>query len=143
MSQLVGSDREIRLFKYALAVVREGRLLLCKPHAFPALIMPGGLRQDGESHIAGLKREIAEELGAEAQLREESLQWLGHFEDWAAGKINTIIAMDVYTGEVSGTLVASSEIAELVWFGREDDPDRLSAVVRHHVCPALAERGMI
>jgi ADP-ribose pyrophosphatase YjhB (NUDIX family) len=132
-----------RLFKYALAVVRDQRLLLCRPHLFPDLIMPGGVRENGEGRIDGLRREIREELGPEADIVEESLRWLGHFEDAAAGKVDTVIEMDVYLGEVSGELIASAEIASLVWFGRDDDPERLSAVVRNGVWPALLERGLV
>jgi 8-oxo-dGTP diphosphatase len=131
------------MFKYALAVIRDDRLLLCRTYEFSALIMPGGIREGNESHVEGLQREIREELGSNASLNEASLGWLGHFEDLAAGKPNTIIAMDVYTGEVSGSLVASSEIAELVWFGLDDDQDALSAVVRNHVWPALRDKGLL
>jgi 8-oxo-dGTP diphosphatase len=105
--------------------------------------MPGGIRQDSETHLAGLRREIGEELGPDAVLVETSLEWLGHFEDNAAGRVNTRIAMDVYIGDVTGALTPSSEIAELVWFGREDDPQTLSAIVRNHVLPALVEKGLM
>jgi 8-oxo-dGTP diphosphatase len=133
----------VRLFKYSLALVRESRLLLCRPFAFDDLIMPGGIRQDSETHLAGLRREIGEELGPDAVLVETSLEWLGHFEDNAAGRVNTRIAMDVYIGDVTGPLTPSSEIAELVWFEREDDPQTLSAIVRNHVLPALVEKGLM
>ena len=75
-----------RLFKFGLAVIRDGKLLLCRPHAFRALIMPGGVQEDGEDYLAGLRREISEELGPDAQLREDTLEWLGHYEDQAASK---------------------------------------------------------
>jgi 8-oxo-dGTP diphosphatase len=133
----------IELFKYALAIVRDGRLLLCEPHAFPDLIMPGGVRQDEEDYLTGIRREIAEELGADACVDERSLVWLGHFRDRAAGKTNTMISMDVYVGNVHGDLVASSEISELVWFDSEDDFARLSAIVRNHVWPALVRRELL
>jgi 8-oxo-dGTP diphosphatase len=134
---------QVRLFKYALAVVRDGRLLLCRPHAFPDLIMPGGVRERGESHLQGLRREISEELGPDASLDERSLEWFGRYEDQAAGKVDTVVEMDVFLGEVRGALVASSEIAELVWVGPDDDPSQLSAIVRNHVLPALRSRELL
>jgi 8-oxo-dGTP diphosphatase len=132
-----------QIFKYALATVRHRRLLLCRPHAFPDLIMPGGIREEGEDHVTGLRREIKEELGDHAEVVTTSLQFLGHFEDVAAGRVNTRVAMDVYLGDVTGQLVASSEILELIWFQRDDDPRLLSAIVRNQVIPSLVERGLM
>jgi 8-oxo-dGTP diphosphatase len=128
------------MFKFAIAVVRDRRLLLCRPYAFDDLIMPGGIREGDESHLEGLTREISEELGSRATLDKSSLEWIGHFEDVAAGRTDRTIAMDVYLGRVEGELVASSEIKELVWFGRDSDPDELSPIVRNHVWPALVAR---
>jgi ADP-ribose pyrophosphatase YjhB (NUDIX family) len=132
-----------RLFKYGLAVVRDGRLLLCRPHAFPDLIMPGGLQEDDETPEAGIRREVREELGGVSQVRAGSLELLGRFEDAAAGRSNTIIEMEVWLGELDGEPSPSSEIRELVWFGGDDDPTKLSAIVRNHVWPALQAKGLV
>ena len=136
-------DTYDRLFKYGLVAFRDRRLLLCRPYAFPDLIMPGGLREAGESHMVTLLREIREELGPDAVLDESSLRWFGHFEDLAAGLANTVIEMDVYRGELRGELVASAEIAELVWFGRSDDPALLSPVVRNKIWPAILTKEWV
>lgn len=132
-----------RLYKFGLATIRDGRLLLCRPYAFPDLIMPGGVRENEEGHVEGLLREVREELGANAVLDECTLCWFGHYSDVAAGRENTVIEMDVYTGNLSGRLQASSEIAELVWFGREDDQRLLSPVIRNQIWPAIEARRLL
>jgi ADP-ribose pyrophosphatase YjhB (NUDIX family) len=132
------------LFKYGLAVVRDGRLLLCRPRAFSALIMPGGLREGEETAADGIGREVVEELGPDARVRLPTLQRFGVFEDRAAGRSDAMVKIELYVGEVDGMLVASSEIAELIWFDPiRDDASELSAIVRNKIIPALQADGII
>jgi 8-oxo-dGTP diphosphatase len=130
----------MKLFdKVGLAVVRDNKLLLCRPYGFDDLIMPGGIRKDAESDTDCLIREITEELGDEAELEVSNLRHFGVFEDAAAGHHDAMVRITLYIGDVRGDLRPSSEIKELVWFGPSDDPGLLSQIVRNHIIPALRD----
>src|SRR5260370_30801093 len=110
------------LFKYGLALIRDNRLLVCKPYAFDDYILPGGIREGSETFCEGLDREIKEELGPNAMLDPDSLNYLGTFEDLAAGRKDVLVRIELYQSEVSGELVPSSEIKEIILFSPSDDP---------------------
>jgi 8-oxo-dGTP diphosphatase len=131
------------LRKRGLACVRDGRLLLCRPRSYPWLITPGGLVDGEEPATATLGREVQEELGAEAQLRADTLRRIGHFHDRAAGAPDREVEIELWSGELEGPLQASSEIAELVWWGADGNPDELSPIVRNSILPALRDTGMV
>lgn len=132
------------LRKRGLACVRDGRLLLCRPHQYPWLITPGGLVEEVDEPVAAtLGREVREELGEGARLRAETLSSIGRFRDRAAGAPDREVDIDLWLGELDGSLRASSEIAELIWWGPDDDPDELSPVVRNAILPALRQTRLI
>ena len=132
-----------KMYKYGVAVISENKLLLCRPLAFPDLIMPGGIRERGEDYITNLIRETREELGNQAELLLSSLKYLGNFEDTAAGRSDTIIEIELYKGEIAGTLKPSKEIAELIWFDPRSMHDQLSPIVRNRILPFLIARGLL
>ncbi len=132
-----------KLYKYGLAVISDYRVLLCRPFAFPDLIMPGGIREKDEDHVSNLVRETREELGTQAILVLSSLEYLGTFEDVAAGRTETTVEIELYKGEVVGTLEPSTEIAELVWYDPRETHGKLSPVVRNKIIPFLVMRGLL
>lgn len=129
--------------KVALAVVRPGMgLLLCRPHAYDDLILPGGVREAGESDIACLSREVTEELGADVTLDTARLNFFGEFEDVAggpAGARGKRVRIRLYIGNILGRPQASDEIRELVWFlpGAAADSASLTPILRNKIVPAL------
>jgi FMN phosphatase YigB (HAD superfamily)/ADP-ribose pyrophosphatase YjhB (NUDIX family) len=131
------------LRKAGLACVREGRLLLCRVHAYPWLITPGGLGEEDEPAAATLSREVREELGENANLRLDTLRRIGRFRDRAAGAPDREVEVDLWQGELEGRLEPANEIAELVWWGADDDPAELSPVVRNAIVPALRQARLI
>jgi 8-oxo-dGTP diphosphatase len=105
----------------------NGRILCARPRGKDVFYIPGGKREGTESDLQALQREIAEELtvtllpGTVRHARTyQAKQPAGH-PDAAT------VRMNCYTGEYSGTLAPSSEIAELAWFGYADRP-RVPAV---------------
>lgn len=132
-----------RLFKYGLALIRDNKLLVCKPFAFDDYILPGGIREGNETFVDGLEREIKEELGPDATLVRNSLKYFGNFEDLAAGRKDVLVEIELYLGEVQGELKAASEIKDLVWFSKSDDRNLLSAIIRNKILPALELDGLI
>lgn len=131
------------MYKIGLAHIRNNRLLLCRPFAFDPLILPGGLKKTGESPVENLMRQIVEELGGGAHLETSSLRYLGNFSDFAAGKTERIVEIELYSGELSGTLVASSEIQELKWFSPTDDWETLSPIIKNKILPFLIQNGSL
>lgn len=127
--------------KVALALISPGMgLLLCRPYAYDDLILPGGVREFGESDTACLAREISEELGDDVTLEQTSLQFFGEFEDVAggpAGDRGKRVRIRLYLGEVIGTPHASEEIRELVWLAPGAQEYSLTPILRNQIVPAL------
>ena len=132
-----------RIYKFGLATIRKNRLLLCEPFAFKDLILPGGIIEGDETHVDNLLREVEEELGNKAILDINSLIYLGHFQDFAAGRTNVIVEIHLYLGNLKGRLKASSEIKKLNWFSPSDDKATLSQIIRNKILPFLIENNYL
>ena len=126
--------------KAGLLTVREGRVLLCrKKHTTSLLILPGGVKEAGETAEDCLRREVREELG---EVVLGSLVFLGDFVSSAAVEGKTV-RVELYAGELKGDPAAASEIKELVWFGADDDAEMLAPSLRDLIFPQLRRRGLL
>jgi 8-oxo-dGTP diphosphatase len=126
--------------KVGLLVVRDGRMLLCrKKKGTSLLIMPGGCFEPGETAEQCLRRELREELGP---VSVDGMQFIGTYSDVAAGDATRRVVVELYRGELIGEPQASSEIAELHWFGPDDDESLLAPSIRNHILPDLRRRGL-
>jgi len=139
----VNLKKPIRLLKIGLVVTEGNSILLCKPFAFPDLILPGGRLEENESHLQCLIREIKEELGEDADLDIQTLEYVGIFSDRAAGKTDRTVDIVLYTGKLAGDLKASSEIKELVWLSPSSDSHLLSPIIKNKILPYLISLGML
>lgn len=129
--------------KFGLIIIREQKILLCRPFAFPDLITVGGIKEGDEGYVENLTREVREELGPEAQIDFNSLKFLGKFTDRAAGKTERMVTIDLYLGNISGALCASSEIKELVWYEAGLEGWTLSPIVKNKIIPFLVQSGYL
>jgi 8-oxo-dGTP diphosphatase len=138
------SDIAIDFDKVGLLAVRDGKILLCrKKHTTSLLILPGGCREPGESALDCLFRELREELG---DVELSAAELVGVYTGRAAGPETErpkTVRIELYRGELAGEPVASSEIAELVWFGAEDDRCRLAPSIADKILPDLLARGIL
>ena len=98
--------------------VEHGRILVARPRGKDVFYIPGGKREGGETDRQALCREITEELTV--TLLPRTIRQAGTYE--AAQPDGVLVRMSCYTGDYSGTLTPSSEIAELAWFSYADRP---------------------
>ena len=98
--------------------VDNGRILVARPRGKDVFYIPGGKREGGETDRQALCREITEELAV--TLLPGTIRQAGTYE--AAQPDGVLVRMSCYTADHSGTLTASSEIAELAWFSYADRP---------------------
>ncbi len=124
--------------KIGLLVWREGRILLCRKRQGTALlILPGGKPEAGETGRHCLEREVREELGVSLVEAEP----FGEYSDRAAGE-DARVHIELYTGELAGVPAAQGEIAELVWWGPNDNEAQLAPSLVNHILPDLRRRGL-
>jgi 8-oxo-dGTP pyrophosphatase MutT (NUDIX family) len=129
--------------KAALLVVRDGRLLLCRRKKGGPLILPGGKIEPGETLEQCLVREVWEELGG---IEVSEIRLAGTYEDMTLGlegEPERSIRIDLFEGRLNGEPSPSSEIAELIWFGPEDDLGEVAPSLRNRIIPDLRERGLL
>ena len=97
------------------ALIRDpaGRVLLVRKRGTAAFMQPGGKRGVGESDVAALSREIAEELGC--RIKDTSAQALGVFDCPAANEPGFQVNAAVYVVDVDGAIEPGAEIDQVIW----------------------------
>jgi len=130
-----------KIIKYGMIIVRDGKFLVNRKHNTKLFLMPGGKPKPGENIEDCLIREIREEHNVE--LIPESIKFFGEFEGIAANESNTIVSMKLHVGDINGHPEISREIEEQKWFGRDDDPEVLSQIIREKILPAILKNRII
>ena len=105
--------------KVAFLYLQNGKILSTRSKGKDKYYIPGGKREEGETDIETLVREVKEELSVD--IIKSSAKLYGVFEAQAHGKAEgVIVKMTCYTAEFTGELKADSEIAEIVWLTTAD-----------------------
>ena len=106
----------------AWVLIENGTILCARPSGKDVFYIPGGKRENAESDLQALVREIAEELTV--TLRPETVRHVGTYEaDQPGGhQDSAVVRMSCYTAGYTGTLAPSSEIDEFAWFSYADRP---------------------
>ncbi|MET8277631.1 NUDIX domain-containing protein [Micromonospora sp. NPDC005174] len=105
--------------KVAWLLIEDGRVLSTRSQGKDVWYLPGGKREPGESDLETLRREIAEELSVEVDVR--GATHLGTFTAQAHGHAAGVaVRMSCYRAGYRGGLRPASEIAEMAWLGYAD-----------------------
>lgn len=127
--------------KIGLVIIQDKKVLLVRKKNTDKLIIPGGKIRPNEEYSVNLRREIQEELSTGINLK--SLKYLDYFEEKAEFESNHLLKMHLYQGELMAEPLASSEIEEIVWFGKNDDFSKLSNVLKKLIIPYLINKKLI
>jgi len=125
-----------RIISVVAALIRDpdGRVLVVRKRGTAAFMQPGGKRDAGESDVAALSREIAEELGC--RVRDTSAQALGVFDCPSANEPGFLVNATVYAVDVEGPIKPAGEIDQVVWIDPHALPDLpFAPLTRDHVLP--------
>ncbi|MDB1090094.1 NUDIX domain-containing protein [Streptomyces sp. ACA25] len=98
----------------AWVCLADGRILGTRSRGRQLFYIPGGKRNEGESDLDTLLREVKEEVSV--TLVTESIAYFGTYRAPADGHgEGTVVQMSCYTAHHRGDLRANSEIEELAW----------------------------
>jgi 8-oxo-dGTP diphosphatase len=112
--------------KLAWIEIKDKSILSTRSYGKDKFYIPGGKREEGETDVQAIIREIKEELNVD--LNSDSLKFVGVFEAQAHGHATGIVVkMTCYTANYSGMLQATSEIEEITWLNYADQ-DKISDV---------------
>ena len=111
---------EGKVAQKAIIVSPSGRVLICRNHHDKELWdLPGGTLNDGEEPMAGLLREINEELGITPKI--ERIISVGTFIKPKTRKRVLVITYQAsLTEELQNFRLDETEIAETRWIGRKN-----------------------
>lgn len=105
--------------KVALIYVKDGKILSSRSKGKDKYYLPGGKRENDETDLETLTREIKEELSVD--IIKESVKPYGIFTAQAHGKEeNVLVQMTCLQADFSGILMPANEIEEIVWLTFED-----------------------
>ncbi len=126
--------------KLAWVYLQDRKILITRSKGKDTYYIPGGKRENGETDLQALTREVKEELNVE--LVQDTIKFMGVFEAQAHGKPEgTIVRMTCYTGDYLGQLFASSEIEEIAWFKTADKEK--TSLVDHLIFDFLHTKDLI
>lgn len=128
--------------KIGFLEIKDRKLLVARNRGKTVWLTPGGKRNEGESDIETLVREVKEEL--DVDIIPETAQHYGTFEAQAYGKPpGTNVRIACYTASYRGILKPCAEVEEIWWC--DYDPancDKLTAT-DHLIFQDLQKRGLI
>jgi 8-oxo-dGTP diphosphatase len=126
--------------KLAYLYLKDGKLLITLSYGKDTWYIPGGKREEGESDIQALTREVKEELNVD--LLPETIKQYGVFEAQAHGKPEGVkVRMRCYTANFTGKLLAGAEVAQLDFFAY--DQKRRTSPVDNLIFDDLHKRGLL
>lgn len=130
-----------KIIKYGLIILHDGKFLINRKFNTKLFLLPGGKPKKDETIEECLVREIKEEH--KVNLARESIEFFGDFEDIAANEPDTLVFIKTYRGKIEGMPKVNMEIEEQRWFGKNDDAEILSPILKNKILPALIKKKII
>ena len=130
-----------KIFKAALALIRDNKVLMSKNFHIDKYYIPGGTIEKNETDIETLIREIKEELCVD--IVKETVKFIGIYEDVATNQPDKIVQIRLYSADITGELKPNNEVEKLDWFGKNDNWEVLGTVAKTKIMPALVDMGMV
>jgi 8-oxo-dGTP pyrophosphatase MutT (NUDIX family) len=126
--------------KLAWIHMKDSKVLCVRSKGKALFYIPGGKRNQGESDVTALQREIKEEL--QVTIDTSTLRFMKVFEAQADGrKPGVLVRMTCYAASFTGVLKPDSEIEEIAWL-RYQDKSKVS-IVGQHVFDYLKQQGQL
>lgn len=126
---------EIRIS--AVALLRDGAVLLVRKRGTQRFMLPGGKFDGGETPLQCAIREVREELGLE--LHAQALTSLGHFSAPAANEPDHFVEADIFMSDLVDEPLPLAEIEELRWQAMNGDEAGDLAPLLARVLPVLRD----
>jgi 8-oxo-dGTP diphosphatase len=127
-----GSDAPVIRIAAALIEDDRGRLLLVRKAGTRAFMQAGGKIEPGETAIAALRRELAEELGL--AIEPTAAIYLGRFTAAAANEPGHLVEAELFHLRSDNAGAMAAEIAETIWVDRTQAARlELAPLTRDHV----------
>ncbi|NIO20420.1 MAG: NUDIX domain-containing protein [Candidatus Aenigmarchaeota archaeon] len=130
-----------KIHKIGAAIIKNNKILVVREAGWEKYGLPGGTIKENEEVFDCLEREIKEELNVD--VKKDSLEYLGIFEDVAMNEANTIIQIKLYKAELESEPSKTSEVEDMFWFGKDDDFEKLGPIDKNKIIPALINKGLI
>ncbi|WP_272675401.1 NUDIX hydrolase [Providencia sp. PROV092] len=126
--------------KLGLITLSDHKIAMVRSHNKSLFYIPGGKREQGETDVQALCREIAEELKLDLVI--SSIRFYGEFIGPADGKSDgTQVRIRCYFADYRGEPHPAAEIAELDWFSINDLPRSSSTAMT--ILSQLKKDGLI
>lgn len=126
--------------KLAFIDIKDRKVLETLSKGKDTWYIPGGKREEGESDIEALTREIKEELSVD--LIPETIKLYGVFERQAHGKPpGTLVRMTCYTASYNGHLIPSAEVEKMEYF--DYNKKNLTSPVDNLIFDDLKKKNLI
>lgn len=123
----------------ALILRPDGKTLLVRKANTTAFMQAGGKIEPGETPVAALIRELAEEIGLVVAAAECEL--LGRFSAVASNEPGATVIGDIFIVRTIAPVSPAAEIAEIAWVDPENPGGlELAALTRDEVLPAWRAR---
>lgn len=129
--------RMMNVITVAAAVIlnNQNQLLLVRKKNTQFFMQVGGKLEPNEAPEQTMLREIAEEIGVQAEIK----HYIGRFETSAANEAGHQLVSYVYQVNLSDAPKIDAEIAEMKWIDLDDQQTLLAPLTREVVIPWCKE----